>query len=120
VKINVKILSLAVLNAQMAFAMTSGAFAGPCSLAIDRMQARLDAMLEARASAGAPESPSALAHRQPTPGSIAAAEEKLGKVPAQTVQVVTQAMARARAGDSAGDKSACEQALADVEHAIGQ
>ena len=29
-------------------------------------------------------------------------------------------MARARAADSAGDKTACEQALADVQRALGR
>jgi type II secretory pathway component HofQ len=122
VKINVTIPRLAVLSAPIAFALTSGAYGGPCSPAIDRLQARVDAALGARAGAGpsAPESTGALTHRQPTPGSIAAAEEKLGEVSAQRARVVEQAMARARAADSAGDKSACEQALADAEHAIGQ
>jgi hypothetical protein len=119
VKTNVTVPRFAVLSAPIAFALTSGAYGGPCSPAIDRLQTRLDA---ARAAAGpsAPESTGALTHRQPTPGSIAAAEEKLGEVSAQRVQAATQAMARARAADSAGDKSACERALADVEHEIGQ
>jgi hypothetical protein len=113
---------LAVLSAPIAFALTSGAHAGPCTTEIDRVQARIDAALRARAGAGpsAPESPAARTHRQPTPGSIAAAEEKLGEVSAQRAQVMEQAMARARAADSAGDKSACEQALADVERAAAQ
>ena len=58
-------------------------------------------------------------HVQPTPRSIAAAEEKLGEVSAETVAAVTQAMLRAHAADSAGDKNACEQALAEVQRAIG-
>jgi hypothetical protein len=103
-------------------ASISTSYAGPCSPAIDRMQARIDASLEARASAGpgARESPGALMGRQPTPDSIAAAEEKLGEVPPQTAEAVAQAMARARAADSAGDTSTCEQALADVQRAIGR
>jgi hypothetical protein len=58
-------------------------------------------------------------HRQPTPGSLAAAESKLGEVSSHTVEVVAAAMARARKADLANDKSACEQALADVQRAIG-
>jgi hypothetical protein len=55
--------------------------AGPCSLEIDRTQDRVDAMIAATAAAGpsAPESTAATMHRQPTPNSIAAAEEGLGK-----------------------------------------
>jgi hypothetical protein len=98
--------------------LAPAAYAGPCSPAIDRMQARLDARIEAVAGAGssAPESSGALLHRQPTPGSIAAAETGLGEIPPQTVTAVRQAMARAR---QAGDLATCEQALAEVQRAIG-
>jgi len=85
------------------------------------MQARLDAALAAKVATGpsAAEGASATMHRQPTPGSIAAAEEKLGNLSSEKVGAVQQAMARARAADSAGDKAACEQALADVQRVIG-
>jgi hypothetical protein len=85
------------------------------------MQARLDARLAAKAATGpsAAEGASATMHRQPTPGSIAAAEEKLGNLSSEKVGAILQAMARARAADSAGDKDACEQALADVQRVIG-
>jgi hypothetical protein len=55
--------------------------AGPCSLEIDRIQDRVDAMIAATAAAGpsARESTAAMMHRQPTPNSIAAAEEGLGE-----------------------------------------
>ncbi|SRR5579883_2268410 len=94
--------------------------AGPCSSAIDRMQARVDATFEARAAAGpmAKESVAAMMHRQPTPQTIAAAEEKIGDLSAQRAAVIAQAMERARAADRSGDKSACEHALAEAEAAI--
>ena len=79
------------------------------------MQARIDAKIEAKAAAGPTgRQVGASTHFQPTPRSIAAAEEKLGEVSAETVAAVRQAMLRARAADSAGDKNACEQALAEV------
>jgi hypothetical protein len=56
---------------------------------------------------------------QPTPRSIAAAEEKLGEVSQLTVAALGQGMARARAADTVGDANACEKALADVQRAIG-
>jgi hypothetical protein len=40
---------------------------------------------------------------------MAAAEEKLGEISLQTVELIKVATARARAADSAGDKAACEQ-----------
>ena len=112
---------LIVFSAVAVAASISTAHAGPCSPEIDRMQTRVDARLAAKAATGpsAKESTEALVHRQPTPGSIAAAEEKLGEVSATKVETATQAIARARAADSAGDRSACEQALADVERVIG-
>lgn len=102
-------------------ATMSAGHAGPCSPEIDRMQARIDAALEAKAGAGAAakESSGALTHRQPTPGSIAAAEEGTDKLSTEKVDAVTQAMARARVADGAGDKGACEQALADAQQVIG-
>ena len=84
------------------------------------MQARIDAKLEAKAAAGPTgrQGAGASTNVQPTPRSIAAAEEKLGEV-SRHVAAVRQAMLRAQAADGAGDKNACEQALAEVQRAIG-
>ena len=93
-------------------------YAGPCLPEIDRLQPRVDAKLEAAAGSGptAAESLAARLHRQPTPGSIAAAEEKLGEIAAGALAA---AMARAREADGAGDRSACEQAVAEVQRLLG-
>jgi hypothetical protein len=92
--------------------------AGPCLQEIDRLQPRVDAKLEAMARTGptAPESLAAQLHRQPTPGSIAAAENKLGEVSASDLAA---AMARAREADDGGNQSACEQALAELQRLLG-
>jgi hypothetical protein len=112
---------LLMASATALVATMPASYAGPCSHEIDRMQTEVDAKLEATAGAGqvARESPGALVHRQPTPGSIAVAESRLGEVSPGTVEAVAAALARAREADHAGDKSACEQALADVQRAIG-
>jgi hypothetical protein len=112
---------LLILSVAAIAASATAGYAGPCSHEIDLMQARVDAKLEAKAATGpgAPESAGALMHRQPTPGSIAAAESRLGEISPQTIEAVAAAMARAREADRAGDKGACEQALADVKDAIG-
>jgi hypothetical protein len=93
--------------------------AGPCLPEIDRMQARVDAKLDAltRVGPSAAESSGALLHRQPTPGSIAAAESKLGDVAAG---VLAAAIARAREADANGNQSACEQALAEVQRLLAR
>jgi hypothetical protein len=117
------IISRAGLFGAMSFVLsTSASHAGPCADQIDAMQARIDSALEAKAAAGptGKEGVPAGMSVQPTPRSIAAAEEKLGDVSAQTVAVVGEGMARARAADAAGDASACEKALADVQRVVGQ
>lgn len=113
--------SLLALSAAVLVASTLTCFAGPCSSEIARMQARLDARLGAAAARGpsAPESAGALAHRQPTPGSIASAEQRLGEISPENGKIIREAMARARQADQAGDKAACEQALAEVRRTIG-
>jgi hypothetical protein len=103
-------------------ACMSEGYAGPCSDEIDSMQARVDTKLDAVAGSGlsAPQSSQAQLHRQPTPGSIAEAEARLGELSVATVEAVKAAMVRAREADAIGDKAACEQALAEVRHKLGQ
>ncbi|MGA2044846.1 MAG: hypothetical protein ABSG83_15915 [Roseiarcus sp.] len=95
--------------------------AGPCSKQIADTQIQIDSRLDAAAAAGpaAAESSAALRHRQPTPQSIATAEEKLGDVSSATALTITQTMSRARDADAAGDKAGCEQALHDAQRALG-
>jgi hypothetical protein len=84
------------------------------------MQTRVAAMFSANAAArpSERESTTALLHRQLTPGSIAAAEERLKVVSTARAKAVADDLARARTADNAADKRACEQALADVLRAM--
>jgi len=110
---------LLVIGAIAFIASVPASYAGPCTDDIDKMQARIDATLQAEAAGPTGRQVGASTHVQPTPRSIGAAEEKLGEVSAETVAAVRQAMLRARAADSAGDKNACGQALAEVQRSIG-
>lgn len=112
---------LLVISISTLLLLTLPCKAGPCSENIELVQARIDAKLNALAAAGpsASESPGAKMHRQPTPHSIVEAEIKLGEVSPSIVEKVKEAIARARTADIAGDKSACEQALADIQRMIG-
>ena len=111
---------LLVFGALALIASLSASYAGPCTDDIDKMQARIDAKLQAKEAAGPTgRQVGASTHVQPTPRSIGAAEAKLGEVSAGTVAAVRQAMLRARAADSTGDKNGCERALAEVQRAIG-
>jgi hypothetical protein len=98
----------------------SSSYAGPCSKQIDRMQARIDAKVEAIAAAGPFMRQGTIAgmNDQPTPRSIAAAEARQGEISWHTVDVVRQAMTRARVADAAGDARACRQALAEMRRAM--
>ena len=96
--------------------------AGPCTDDIDRTIAHLDAKLAARVAAGpvAKQSTKAQLHHQPTPGGKIKAAVELGDLSQETVDKVRAALNRAREADKAGDKAACDRALADVHAAIGQ
>ncbi|EIM28540.1 hypothetical protein [Microvirga lotononidis] len=92
--------------------------AGPCTQEIDGAQAQVDARIDSAAGAGraGPESTAALLRRQPTPASIAAAEQKLGE--GKPEEAALAALARARAADAAGDRAGCDEALAMVRKAL--
>jgi hypothetical protein len=110
---------LSVVSAAVLVLTMQAGQAGPCAPQIDQAQAAVDAKIEATAGAGpfARESTGSLLHRQPTPGSIAETEQKLHE--GSRVEAARTALARARDADRADDRSACEQALADVQRAIG-
>ena len=103
-------------------ASMSASYAGPCSQAIDNTQAKFDAKLGAQAAVGptAPESHAATAHHQPTPDSIAGAEEKLGVLSDERVAAFTEALGRAREADRVGDLSTCERALNQAQGVLGE
>jgi hypothetical protein len=110
-------------NVAVSCTLMSAAYAGPCSDDIARVEVEISKKLDAIAAAGpnAPQDATAFGkHLQPTQRSIATAEEKLCELSQQKVDAVHHAMDRARAADSSGDKSACEQALADVERELGR
>jgi len=114
-------LRVLVFSAMAVAASAGAAHAGPCAHQIDAMQARIDAKLEAKAAAGptAKQGAAAGMGMQPTPASIAAAEEKLGDISAKKVEAMKRGMARARVADKAGDLRACRKALAAVRRVLG-
>jgi len=93
-----------------------------CSDDIDRMQARIDARVEAIAAAGpfVPAGVSAGMGVQPTPFGMATVEERMGEVSRNKVDAIHDAMAQARAANAgantAANYRACEKALAEVRH----
>jgi len=116
-----KTLRLTTLAALLATTLIPvSAHAGPCAADIDRVQAQADAWIDAAAGRGraGPESTAATDHRQPTPESIARAEQRLDGAAAG--QTALAALAQARQADAAGDVPACEKALAAARNALGQ
>src|ERR1700737_2761131 len=89
--------------AALALSATASA-AGPCTQQIAQVQAQIDAKLAANAATGpaAPESPGALLSRQPTPGSIAAAESKLGELSQEGTQTIARGRGARGRGRSRG------------------
>ena len=100
----------------------SVSYAGPCSQEIDRFRAEIDAKQQSNAAAGAfaPESTAATAHRQPTQRSVGDAETQLGEVSPEKLRAVMSAVDRASEADRAGDKIACEAAVADAWQAFSR
>lgn len=92
--------------------------AGPCAPKIDRVQAQVDARIDAIAGSGRAgiESRAARLHYQPTPASIAVAERRLDES-AGTRRALGD-LARARKADREGHAQACEAALAEARAAI--
>jgi hypothetical protein len=112
---------LRVIIASTVFLFVLPAYAsGPCSNDIAQMRSKIDAKLGSIAAAGpsVAVSSDAKVHRQPSTNSMAKALSERGLLSSSTVGQVKDAMARARAANAAGDKRACEQALADAERAL--
>jgi hypothetical protein len=95
------------------FAMSaaSAANASSCRGQIDKVQAQVDARLDAVAhnAPGERESQAALLHYEPTPASIAAAER--GLKGSHGVERALAALKWARKAEARGDTQACEAAL---------
>ena len=105
--------------AGMAFILGAApAHAGPCTERI--YQTDVAKLLDSAAAQGqpAPESTFATMHRQPTPGSIATAEQDAGDLTSEEAQAITEAMDEARHADDQGDQAGCEKALSDVDRML--
>jgi hypothetical protein len=108
----------ATAAAGLALGLAGGAAqGGPCTDRIYETDLLVSKLLDAAAARGRSGSESAFAtmHRQPTPGSIASAEEQAGDLSAEDVDAVTEAMDVARHADDAGDRAGCEKALGEVD-----
>jgi hypothetical protein len=94
-------------------------YAGPCQGSIDRVQAQVDAVIEKRAGSGpwAPESVDARRNYQPTPRSLAKAEETLGT--GAGLQNALNALGRARDADRSADITRCNNELNEARRALG-
>jgi hypothetical protein len=109
------ILPLAVLAAGLGQAQ-----AAPCAAEIDTLQAAVDARISEAAGSGrtAPESMAATTHREPTPDSIAKAEQGVGEGTGSRQALA--ALARARQANAAGDEASCRKSLDEAQAALGR
>jgi hypothetical protein len=117
------IVRLAAALAGMAITLSAGpAHAGPCTDRIYQTDLDVAKLLDSAAAQGQPaaESTFATMHRQPTPGSIATAEQDAGDLTNEEAQAITEAMDEARHADDKGDQAGCEKALSDVDRMINR
>jgi hypothetical protein len=98
---------------------TSPGNAGPCTRDIDREWVEVGAKIQARIGAGRSyiQGTVGLLHRQPTPGSVAAAEGKVGDMWVPLETAVT-ALSRAREADQVNDAGTCKEALIAAQRAF--
>jgi hypothetical protein len=94
------------------------AAADPCAAEIDKVQAEVDARIDAIAGSGhsGAETRAARLHHQPTPASIAAAERRLHESEGTTRALA--ALVRARKAEADREAGACEKAVAAARAAI--
>ena len=97
--------------------MAAPALAGPCTERIDQANVAVEKLLDAAAANAKPaaESTFATMHRQPTPGTVASAEQKSGNLSEAQVEAITEKLDAARDADNKRDQPACEKALNEVE-----
>jgi hypothetical protein len=100
--------------------LAAPAYAGPCTDRIYAADLAVGKLLDAVAAQGtpAPESSFATMHRQPTPGTVASAEEKAGNLSSAQVEAITRTLDAARDADDKGDRAACEKALNEVDRML--
>ena len=108
-----------LLSAATLVALIHQVAAGSCRADIDKLQARVNAQLDATASGGkfGAESVDAKLHHQPTPGSIAGAEERLGE--GMDVRKALASLRYARDLDQAGQEAGCHKALLTAQRLLG-
>ena len=105
-------------TAGAAFAIVAApALAGPCTERIDQANVAVEKLLDAAAANAKPaaESTFATMHRQPTPGTVASAEQKSGNLSEAQVEAITEKLDAARDADNKGDGAGCEKALNEAE-----
>jgi hypothetical protein len=116
---NMRIRCILVLCVAAITLPTSPGNAGPCTREIDREWVEVGAKIQARIGAGRSyiQGTVGLLHRQPTPGSVAAAEGKIGEmwIP---LEMAVIALARAREADHANDAGTCKEALIAAQRAF--
>jgi len=91
--------------------------AGPCAAQIEQVDQQIRKAQAAGSPGGAgvpsaPQSVGAQLHHQPTPGSVASAED-------EAREAANAALQRARAADAAGDAAACAKALKEAKDLYG-
>jgi hypothetical protein len=112
--------AMAAMAAGFALVAAAPADAGPCTERIDQTNVTVEKLLDDAAANAKPaaESTFATMHRQPTPGTVASAEERAGNLSQAQVEAITEKLDAARDADIKGDRPACEKALNEAERLL--
>ncbi len=110
-----------ILGAAIFMLVCVPALAGPCANDIYQADEAIGKKLDEAAAKGkgGAQSTFATTHHQPTPETIAGAEEQVGDISESVVKELRAFMQAARMADAAGDKAGCEKALAEAKSIIG-
>lgn len=114
-------IALAIASGAAAHVLwTAACQAGPCANEIYQTDIALGKRLDAAAARGkpAPESTFATTHHQPTPSTIAGAEEKVGDLSEADARAIDEFMEESRKADAANDRAGCQKALAEAQKVL--
>jgi hypothetical protein len=109
------------LGAAASTLWAASALGGPCAEDLYKSNVDIGKRLDELAANGkaGTESSFATMHRQPTPATVAGAEEKVGDVSEAQANAVRGYLAEAKKADDAGDRAGCEKALSQARGLLG-
>jgi hypothetical protein len=113
---------LALVTCSILLASLMMGHAGPCTADIERLKSEIDTKVKAQLAGNTSltEALTAAVKGQPSPGAKANAPTAQSSAPLENMGTVYLALAQAVGADIVGDKSKCDQALAEARSALNK